>query len=142
VTAPQPTAEGILSLVFWCWVLGLFLLWSARRLTRGIRRARREAAELRHRRAVELAYARSGRALPGETEKTAGVTTTLPAAVIPTPPGARPLQGTPGPCRHERIVPVIDGDGDVQRWICANFERCDAEFPPGTAMYEAGDSRG
>ena len=65
--------------------------------------------------------------------------TALPAAVIPSPPGAQPVRGVPGQCRHERIVPVITGDGVLRRWICANFPRCSAKFDASIAMYEPDD---
>jgi hypothetical protein len=67
--------------------------------------------------------------------------TALPAAVIPAPPGARPVRGVPGPCQHERIVPVITSDGELRRWACANYPRCMAWFPPDTAIYD-GDYHG
>lgn len=61
--------------------------------------------------------------------------TAVPAAVIPSPPSAKPLLPVPGECRHERIVPAITGDGDVVAWLCANAPRCEAQFPPGIAVY-------
>lgn len=64
----------------------------------------------------------------------------LPAAVIPAPPAAQPVRQVPGPCRHEKIVPVftdLEGHSDMTlvRWVCAS-PRCDAEFPAGIAVYE------
>lgn len=58
----------------------------------------------------------------------------LPAAAIPSPPSVRP--SVPGPCRHEKIVPVITRDGELVKWLCANYARCDAEFPRDTAVYD------
>lgn len=103
------------------------------------RRARlraRQAAELRHQRRVELALAKSGQRYrrPG---RLADDEFEVPAAVIALPPSAYPLRHVPGACRHEKIVPVITGDGEHVRWLCAS-PRCSAEFPPDIAIYETG----
>ena len=114
----------------------------------------REAAELRHKRRVELARAQNGLNPDGKIARPPACPTwwgadppdwwpwTPPAAAIASPPGARRLPGTatfrgePGPCRHERLIPVITEDGEVRRWVCANHQRCEAVFPPDTALYE------
>lgn len=126
-------------IVIWCWVLGAFS--AAGETWRRVARHRRKAAGLRHKRRVELELARSGLVAGkhGKVKAAAQLTMMMPAAVIPSPPGAMPVTGVPGACRHERILPVITRDGDVVRWICANYQRCDAEFPPDTAIYEPGD---
>ena len=37
-------------------------------------------------------------------------------------------------------MPVITREGEVVKWICANWTRgCDAEFPAGIAVYEPED---
>ena len=97
-------------------------------MSAALRRARDAAAELRHRRRVELemARARAGAHAAGFA---------VPAAVIPLPPSAYPLTGAPGACRHEKIVPVITGDGEHVRWLCAN-PRCLARFDKSVAIYE------
>jgi hypothetical protein len=105
----------------------LAMLGYARRKGRALRRAARDAAELRHRRRVELAMAR-----PGHAAEFA-----VPAAVQPLPPSAYPLTAAPGSCRHEKIVPVITSDGEHVRWLCAN-PRCLARFDKSVAIYEAG----
>lgn len=103
----------------------------------------RRVSSIRHRRRVELALAQRGMIVrsswhpagSGDDDRE----TVVPAAVIPAPPGAKAARGVPGRCRHERLLPVLDKDGGLQRWICANYERCDAEFPPDTAIYEPGE---
>jgi hypothetical protein len=107
-----------------------------------------DALALRHQRRIEVI--RAGWQPPCEGPAPAGpqvmmrldavsgllAETVLPAAVIPAPPGARPVTRAPGRCRHERIVPVISGDGELHRWICANYPRCAAKFPADVAVYE------
>jgi hypothetical protein len=105
-----------------------------------IRRA--EAAELRHRRRVELAQARAGQLyapVDSGQVQVAEPVVFYPHAVIPSPPGAKPVQITPGPCRHERIVPVINGSGELEKWVCANYPRCLAEFDKSVAIYAEDD---
>lgn len=131
--------DTVISIVIIVWFLGGFG-WLARKWRQAVHR-REENAELQHRRRVELELARQG-LISGRPEEIvipeSGLPAyALPAAVIPAPPGAQPVHGIPGPCRHERIVPVIDDIGDLHKWICANT-RCGAEFPPGTAIYEPG----
>jgi hypothetical protein len=138
---------GVLEVAFVLGVLGLVGWW----LSRGARRREAladEREELAHRRAVEMELAKQGVMMQGpvagarpaarpEFSGQPATEWTLPAAVIPTPPGAQPYpQGVPGPCRHEKIIPVFDGDGETLRWICANSPRCEAVFPPSTAIYE------
>lgn len=124
--------------IFWITIIVLGLLsWLGERYRR-VRLGMREAGELRHRRRLELAMARSpysrGRVYrrPGDLAEDEFA---VPAAVIPLPPSAYPLNHAPGACRHEKILPVITGDGEHVRWLCAN-PRCDAEFPAGVAVYE------
>ena len=62
----------------------------------------------------------------------------IPAAVIPSPPSAR--RTGPGPCPHDKIIPVIGTDGELLRWICANWPRCDARFHKSIAVYEPNDN--
>lgn len=147
----------------WNWLGIVILIWAIGGFTwlgnhyRQIVSARREAAEIRHQRAVELELARRGvlsrkpaddadeaepLALASFTERwTEAVKSgrpaimTLPAAVIPSPPGVS-RTGVPGECRHERIVPVIDGTGELRKWVCANYPRCDAGFDKSVAIYE------
>jgi hypothetical protein len=145
VSAPDPLVipevAGVIA------VLVMVYRW----LVRGARQreeVQRQREEVEHRRAVELKLAEQGVMMWGlaagarpvarpEFSGQPATEWTLPAAVVPTPPGARPHpQGTPGPCRHEQIIPVFDGDGKTLRWICANHQRCDAWFPPGIAIYE------
>jgi hypothetical protein len=121
-------------------------------------RKRRKAIERRRKYKIELARARAGlpygdrQVIAGEVSgivstgddalnvQHRGYDMALPAAVIPAPPGAQPVRGVPGPCRHEKIVPVITREGEVVKWICANWTRgCDAEFPAGIAVYEPED---
>jgi hypothetical protein len=126
----------------WVWIILLWALGVFGAVGDAYRRAvkrRRKAAELRHQRRVELALARSG-VTPGKGEKIRRqevvVVEALPAAVIAAPPGARPVAGVPGKCRHERILPVVTVTGEVVRWVCANYPRCEAEFPADVAIYE------
>lgn len=154
-TAVQWLGDNWVWIVILVWMLGGFG-WAADHYRR-IVSARREAAEIRHQRAVELELARRGvpsrkpaddtgeaepLALASFTERWAGAVkagrepVVLPAAVIPSPPGAQPVHGVPGECRHERIVPVIDGTGELRKWVCANYPRCDAEFGKSVAIYE------
>lgn len=124
-------------IILWC--LGVFG-WLANRWHQAVAAGRR-AAEVRHRRRVELALAQRGQIYQGTTRAEAqAVEVALPAAVIAAPPGATPVRGVPGPCRHEQIVPVIGDDGELKRWICKNWPRCDAEFPPDVAVYEPSDT--
>jgi hypothetical protein len=144
-------ADNWLWVLIWVWVLGGFG-WAAERW-HSLRAARAEAAEIRHQRAVALELARHGSVYyiqpglsPGKQKLLAERWTeavqsgrpplVLPAAVIPSPPGARPVAGVPGECRHERIVPVTDGAGEVHKWVCANYPRCEAEFDKSVAIYE------
>lgn len=132
----------------WVWILIAFWLFSgsvAGAYRRSVRR-HRKATEIRHRRRVEIELARQGVTYPargkGKSRDYIGnggqPATGLPAAAIASPPGAQPVRGVPGPCRHERIIPVIGDDGELKRWICANYPRCDAEFEPDIAIYEGG----
>jgi hypothetical protein len=158
--AIQYLADRWLWVVLWLWLLGGFS-WAGKHW-RQVRRRAREAAEVRHRRRVELELARRGLPWPDDppppglaqfaerwTLATAAgrPAVVLPAAVIPAPPGAQPvlgpgspvwtgLTGAPGACRHERIVPVIGSDGELHRWVCANFPRCDAKFDKSVAVYD------
>jgi len=134
---PETIVSGIIGWIVIGWFVYAFLLRPA---VRGAVRARRDAAELRHRRQVELLYAAAGRP-PANVRVIPDQGIPQPAAAIPAPPGARSARGIPGPCRHEQIIPVINGGGDVLRWICANYPRCEADFPAGTAVYEEGDIR-
>lgn len=144
-------ADNWVAIVVVIWVLGGFG-WMAERWHRAVE-ARREAAEIRHRRAVELEIARHGvpyiqpakitdRDVSGltarwtEAVKSGRNPVILPAAVIASPPGAQPSAAVPGQCRHERIVPVIDDAGELHRWVCANYPRCEAEFDKSVAIYE------
>jgi hypothetical protein len=113
-------------------VLGL-LSWLGERYRR-FRAGLRQAAELKHQRRVELALAQRGRLWrrPGST---GDGEYEVPAAVVPLPPSAQPVTRVPGPCRHEKIVPVITLDGEHVRWVCNN-PRCTAEFPASVAVYE------
>jgi hypothetical protein len=104
-------------------------------LWRRIVTALRAAGELRHQRRVELERIRSGSGPPLFDARGHHLRYALPAAGIPAPPGARAPAGVPGPCQHEAIVPVIAGDGELQEWICRNFERCDARFHKSVAVY-------
>jgi hypothetical protein len=129
--AQDISGGGLLILIMLAW-------WLAGKVIRNVAASHRAALEARHRRRVELACAKAAHRLPGipaEHPEAAPV----PAAVIPAPPGARVTNTSvvPGPCRHEKIVPVITGDGDVVRWLCANYPRCTAEFGPDTAVYES-----
>jgi hypothetical protein len=102
----------------------------------------RKAVERRRQYRIQMAYAKAGMQYQapqaiGAAQRDGGYDMALPAAVIPAPPGARPVRGVPGQCRHERIVPVITDGGEVRKWICANWTRgCAAEFPPEIAVYE------
>jgi hypothetical protein len=142
-TAIQWLSENWIWVLIWCWVLGIFG-WMGDTWRRIVRR-REQAAALRHQRAVEIELARRGipyrRAaaavsLPRDDDEDEAA---LPAAVIPSPPSARPVRGVPGACRHERIIPVIAADGELKRWICANYPRCEAEFGKDIAIYEPAD---
>lgn len=149
-TTLQWLGENWIWVLIWIWILGGFG-WAADHWRRAVA-ARREAAEIRHQRHVEIELARRGIS-PGRQEEThddlaarwtqavsAGrKPVALPAAVIPAPPGSRPVSGSPGPCRHERIVPVITDDGELMRWVCANYPRCDAQFHSSVAVYEEQD---
>jgi hypothetical protein len=141
----------------WVWVLILIWVFGG-----GIAewvhvqaRRHRKAVERRRQYRLRMAYARHGMPYIQAGGQITGIASTghgtvnvqgatqpgddlaLPAAVIPAPPGARPLHGVPGACRHERIVPVITDGGEVRKWICANWTRgCAAEFPPEIAVYE------
>jgi hypothetical protein len=128
----------------WLWVLILFWVFGGG-VAEWIRvqaRRHRKAVERRRQYRVQLAYARHGMPYqaPRATEtaqRDGGYDMALPAAVIPAPPGALPVRGVPGQCRHERIIPVITDGGEVRKWICANWTRgCAAEFPPEIAVYE------
>lgn len=137
-TAVQWLAENWLWFFVAFWVFGGSVIETGRRAAK----RRRKAAALRHRRRVEIALARQGVRWSGKGKSrdyigNSGLPAAgLPAAVIPTPPGAQPVRGVPGPCRHERIIPVIGADGELKRWVCANYPRCDAEFEPDVAIYE------
>jgi hypothetical protein len=137
------STNDIWDIVFLCWIFGGGALAAAGEWARRARKHRRRAAEVRHRRRLELEYARSGLTPPGKKEKASPVNAAedddeVPAAITAAPPGTRPVLPVPGKCRHERIIPAITGDGTVQRWVCANWPRCAAEFPADTALYEAG----
>ncbi len=127
----------------WVWILIAFWLFSgsvAGAYRRSVRR-HRKAAEIRHRRRVEIELARQGVKWKGRQDPSAAgrrdpTAQALPAAVIASPPGARPIRGVPGPCQHEQIIPVIGMDGELKRWVCANHLRCPAEFEPDIAIYE------
>jgi hypothetical protein len=159
VSAHQTTIQWLgdnwLTILIWIWILGGFG-WAADHWRRAVA-ARRDAAEIRHRRQVELALIRHGRQADLELLRRGGRQEGLsqsfterwsqavedshrpaavPAAVIPTPPGQGPVTASPGPCRHERIVPVITDGGELVRWICANYPRCDAQFSKSVAIYE------
>jgi hypothetical protein len=150
-------SQNWLWIIIWCWVLGGFT--AAAEFARRVRHGTRQARALRHQRRVELAYAKSGKLYPGAAASPSAPHLRyqadtgwvyypvpdsgefeLPAAVIPAPPGAQPVRRVPGPCRHEKIVPVftdLEGNSEMTlvRWVCAN-PRCDAEFPAGVAIYE------
>jgi hypothetical protein len=128
----------------WVWVL-LAFWFVAGGTGEGLRRLLRE----RRQHQLNMAYARQG--LPpsvivryrdeddeDEWDDEDEEDEALPAAVIPAPPSARPVRGVPGPCRHEKIIPVIGDDGEHKRWICANFQRCEAVFDKAVAVYEPG----
>ena len=62
------------------------------------------------------------------------------AQAVPVPAGAEPVSGTTGACRHDKgIVPVLDGQGELVRWICAKWPRCDAKFDKSVAVYDPAD---
>jgi hypothetical protein len=147
-------SQNWLWIVIWLWILGGF--GAAGEWLRRVRHGSRRARALRHQRRVELAYAKAGRPYPRRTARPVAPLTPpearvyqpvadagefeLPAAVIPAPPGAQPVRRVPGPCRHEKIVPVftdLEGNSEMTlvRWVCAST-RCDAEFPAGVAIYE------
>jgi hypothetical protein len=140
------STQHVVTISVWDILSVLFLLagiwraacWAGDVLTEGTRATAkrvagywREAAEVRHRRRVELALILAGQH-PG-TPVT--IEAPLPAAVIPYPPGARPA-GVPGECQHERIVPVLSNGGDLLRWVCANYVRCEAWWDRSIAVYE------
>jgi hypothetical protein len=126
----------------WLWAVIAFWVFggSVEEWWRRTRKRHRKAAELRHRRRVELARAKAGQPYTGARPAVmAGMPdVALPAAAIAAPPSARPAVAVPGPCQHEKIIPVITADGELVRWVCANYPRCDAKFPPSTALYEPG----
>jgi hypothetical protein len=122
-------------------ILAMMFFSGIARICRNLAAAHREQAEVRHRRRLELAYARAAHRMRSEPALHPDAEP-LPSAVIPAPPGAFPANRVPGRCRHERIVPVITDGGDVRRWLCANYPRCTAEFDADTALYEApGETR-
>lgn len=127
------SVNDIIIIIVLFWALGGFA-WAAEKYRR-VRAAREEAAEVRHRRQVELSAVQAGMLTYIQDGPSGRPRMAVPAAVIPAPPGAAPVSAVPGSCRHERIVPVITGDGEVVKWICANHPRCSAEFPPDTAIY-------
>jgi hypothetical protein len=133
--ALQWIAQNWVGLLILAWFLGVFG-WAGETWRRAVNH-RREAAEVRHQRQVEIELARRGQLYQHQPARPAAPEP-LPAAVIAAPPGALPVRGVPGECRHERIVPVIDGDGDLIKWVCANWSRCDAEFSKSVAIYDAG----
>ena len=138
----------------WIWLLIVWMIigGAIEEAWRRMVASRRAAGELRHRRRLEIEAVRRGVTLPppGSRAVTAGgdisglvstgdgTVNVLPDAVIPRPPEARPVTGTPGPCRHGKIVPVITDSGGLEKWLCANYPRCEAEFPASVAIY-AGD---
>jgi hypothetical protein len=40
-----------------------------------------------------------------------------------------------GPCKHRRILPVLNKDGDLLAWLCQN-PHCSKQLPPSAAVYE------
>jgi hypothetical protein len=116
------------------WLLGVF--GSAGEWLRRLHKRQRKALERRRAYRLELARARAGLPYREAQVPAAGSQPdlALPAAVIPAPPGV--ARTVPGPCRHEKIVPVIGADGELKRWVCANYPRCDAEFDKSVALYE------
>lgn len=144
-TAMQWFGDHVWWIILWMWILGVF---------GSVADWRRKTLAARRRHKVEMEYARRGLpspyAKPPKPARPAATGTTgpsvsggglpmpeymlLPAAAIPAPPSAR-MTG-PGPCRHEKIIPVIGTDGELHRWICANFQRCDAVFDKSVAIYE------
>lgn len=133
-TAIQWLGDRWLWVVFWVWLLGGFT-WAGEKY-RKIGKARRKAVAQRRTYRLELARARAGTSgQVADHPVPLSVGTPLPAAVIPSPPGVQPPAGIPGDCRHEKIVPVIDGDGELRNWICANWPRCDAVFDKSVAVY-------
>lgn len=149
---PVSNASDIWSVLFACWLFGIMLLGGLGEAWRRTRKHGRQALELRskaaairHQRKLELACARAGLPLPDRKKRvptaTAGNCSPLPAAAVAAPPGAQPVTGIPGACRHERVIPVIGADGDLKRWICANHGRCAAEFDKSIAVYEPEEKR-
>lgn len=127
----------------WIWVLILIWFFGGGVVEwLHVQAKRRRKVERRRQYRIELARAKAG--LPyqapqaiGAVQADGGYDMALPAAVIPAPPGAQPVRGVPGQCRHEKIVPVITDGGEVRKWICASWTRgCAAEFPPEIAVYE------
>lgn len=120
----------------WLWVV--IAIWffggTVEEIWRHALKSRRKAVARRRQYRIELARAKAGLPYPDVSSRPSEAM--VPAAVMPAPPGAAPTRTVPGPCRHEKIVPVIAGDGELLRWVCANYPRCDAQFPPGTAIYE------
>lgn len=115
----------------------------------------RDVAQLRHERRVELAHARYRHDYPPLPSRLAAgppggfflgrphgcSADDVPAAVVAAPPGSRLVTGPPGPCRHEKIVPIIDGTGELHRWACANVPRCDATFDKSIAIYQPAEEK-
>lgn len=120
----------------WLWVVFAFWFFGGtiEETWRRLRKQHRKSVAAKRQYRIELARAKAGLLYQDKQPRQAEAM--VPAAVIPAPPGAAPSRMVAGPCRHERIVPVISRDGDLLRWLCANYPRCEAVFPPGTAIYE------
>jgi hypothetical protein len=137
----------------WWWVLILFWVFGG-----GIAESWRRMIRNRRQHQINMAYARRGLPPPRQIvvyrdpddegwdegdaedwdEDDEDQKVVVPAAVQPTPPGAKPVRVVPGPCQHESVVPVINDEGYLEKWICKNYPRCTAEFDRSIAMY-AGD---
>lgn len=142
-TVVQWLSDNWFWVLLWMWVLGVFGT---------IGEHWRKAVARRRQHQINMTYARRGIPPPysgaasakdyldewdEEDEEYEEYELVLPAAAIPSPPSAR--HSGPGPCQHEKIVPVIDDDGELLRWICANYPRCEAEFHKSVAIYEPRD---